>query len=43
MGAFEYVALDASGRQSKGLLEADTPRHVRQLLRDRSLLPVTVA
>jgi general secretion pathway protein F len=42
MGAFEYVALDASGRQSKGLLEADTPRHVRQLLRDRSLLPVTV-
>jgi general secretion pathway protein F len=42
MGAFEYVALDANGRQSKGLLEADTPRHVRQLLRDRALLPVTV-
>jgi general secretion pathway protein F len=42
MGAFEYVALDASGRQSKGLLEADTPRHVRQLLRERALLPVTV-
>src|SRR5271170_4086205 len=41
MGAFEYVALDASGRQSKGLLEADTPRHVRQLLRERALLPVT--
>ena len=42
MGAFEYVALDASGRQSKGLLEADTPRHVRQLLRERALLPVSV-
>ncbi|MGA3156711.1 MAG: type II secretion system inner membrane protein GspF [Steroidobacteraceae bacterium] len=42
MGAFEYIALDASGRQSKGLLEADTPRHVRQLLRERALLPVTV-
>ena len=35
MGAFEYVAMDKSGKQSKGLLEGDTPKHVRQLLRDR--------
>ncbi len=42
MGAFEYVAMDQSGKQSKGLLEGDTPRHVRQLLRDRKLLPVSV-
>ena len=42
MGAFEYVAMDQSGKQSKGLLEGDTPRHVRQLLRDRNLLPVSV-
>ena len=42
MGAFEYTALDASGRQLKGLLEGDTARHVRTLLRERSLLPVTV-
>lgn len=42
MGAFEYVAMDAAGKQSKGLLEGDTPKHVRQLLRDRNLLPVSV-
>ncbi|MGI9237757.1 MAG: type II secretion system inner membrane protein GspF [Woeseiaceae bacterium] len=42
MGAFEYVAMDQAGKQSKGLLEGDTPRHVRQLLRDRDLLPVSV-
>jgi general secretion pathway protein F len=42
MGAFEYVALDQAGKESKGLIEGDTPKHVRQLLRDRSLLPVAV-
>lgn len=42
MGAFEYVALDQSGKESKGLIEGDTAKHVRQLLRDRSLLPVAV-
>ena len=42
MGAFEFVALDKSGRESKGLLEGDTPRHVRQMLRERQLLPVSV-
>ncbi len=42
MGAFEYVALDQSGKESKGLVEGDTPKHVRQILRDRSLLPLAV-
>ena len=42
MGAFEYVALDQAGKESKGLIEGDTPKHVRQILRDRSLLPVAV-
>src|SRR5918993_5230174 len=42
MPAFEYVAVDAAGRERKGVLEGDTPRHVRQLLRDQSLLPVAV-
>src|SRR6516165_11914385 len=43
MGAFEYTALDASGKERKGILEGDTPRHIRQLLREQQLLPVTVA
>jgi len=42
MGAFEYVALDQAGKESKGLIEGDTPKHVRQILRDRRLLPVQV-
>jgi general secretion pathway protein F len=42
MGAFEYTALDAAGRRHKGVLEGDTPRQVRSLLRDKSLLPVSV-
>lgn len=42
MGAYEYVALDQAGKQSKGLIEGDTPKQVRQLLRDRQLLPMQV-
>jgi general secretion pathway protein F len=43
MGAFEYTALDATGKERKGILEGDTPRHIRQLLREQQLLPVAVA
>ncbi len=42
MGAFQYVAVDAGGKEHKGVLEGDTARHVRQLLRERKLLPVEV-
>ena len=42
MGAFEYTALDNGGRERKGILEGDTARQVRQLLRERQLLPVSV-
>lgn len=43
MGAFEYTALDRAGKQSKGLIEGDTAKHVRQILRERSLVPVAVS
>jgi general secretion pathway protein F len=43
MGAYQYVAVDPSGKEHRGVLEGDTPRHVRQLLRDRQLLPVEIA
>ena len=42
MGAFEYAALDSSGKQNKGVIEGDTPRQVRQLLRERGLTPLNV-
>jgi general secretion pathway protein F len=43
LGAFEYTALDVAGKERKGILEGDTPRHIRQLLREQQLLPVSVA
>lgn len=42
MGAYRYVAVDARGKQRKGVLEGDTPRQIRQHLREQSLLPVRV-
>ncbi len=43
MGAYQYIAVDAAGKERRGVLEGDTPRHVRQLLRDRQLVPVEVS
>ena len=42
MAAFEYIALDAKGKQKKGVLEADSMRQIRQLLRDQGLIPLDV-
>jgi general secretion pathway protein F len=42
MGAFEYTALDAQGKERKGLIEADTPKHARQLVREKQLLPMEI-
>ncbi|TJY61134.1 type II secretion system protein GspF [Sinimarinibacterium sp. CAU 1509] len=42
MSAYEYAALDAKGRQVKGLIEGDTPRSARQQLRERGLTPIDI-
>jgi general secretion pathway protein F len=42
MSAFSYTALDAAGKEQRGVLEADSRRHVRQLLREKSLIPLQV-
>ena len=42
MAAFEYKALNAQGKEQKGVLEADSIRQVRQLLRDKGLTPLGV-
>jgi general secretion pathway protein F len=42
MAAYEYKALDATGRERRGVQEGDSPRQVRQVLREQGLLPVSV-
>jgi general secretion pathway protein F len=42
LAAFEYIALDERGKQKKGVLEADSVRQIRQMLRDQGLVPLEV-
>lgn len=42
MAAFEYTALAADGRKTRGLTEADSERHARRVLREKGLVPLTV-
>ena len=42
MAAFDYVALDAKGKEVKGVIEGDAARQVRQLLRDKGLIPLEI-
>ncbi|MEE2785426.1 MAG: type II secretion system inner membrane protein GspF [Pseudomonadota bacterium] len=43
MAAFQYLVLDAHGKQKKGVMEADSARQLRQLLRDQGLMPMEVS
>ncbi|MEJ2589944.1 MAG: type II secretion system inner membrane protein GspF [Candidatus Thiodiazotropha sp.] len=42
MDAFEYLALDSNGKERRGVLEGDSPRQVRQQLRESGLTPLTI-
>lgn len=43
MAAFDYIALDANGKEKKGVAEGDTARQVRQILRDQGLTTLEIA
>lgn len=43
MGAYAYQALDAEGRTQTGVVQADTVRAARGVLRDKGLSPLNVA
>ena len=43
MAAYDYIALDTAGREKKGVLEADTARLARSLLRSQNLTPLEVS
>ncbi|OZB75039.1 MAG: type II secretion system protein GspF [Halothiobacillus sp. 14-55-98] len=42
MAAFEYSALDSQGKTRKGVIESDSARGARSLLRDQGLAPLTI-
>ncbi|WP_068546227.1 type II secretion system inner membrane protein GspF [Thalassotalea crassostreae] len=42
MAAFDYQAVDSRGRNKKGVIEADTARQARSMLRDQGLMPMEV-
>ena len=43
MGAYQYQALKKSGNTCKGVIEADSERHARQLLREQGMIPTQIA
>src|SRR2546428_5479172 len=42
MSGFEYSALEATGRETRGVIEADTERRARSRLRERGRAALTV-
>lgn len=42
MPAYQFTALDAHGKQHKGIMDGDSARQIRQQLRDQKLTPIQV-
>lgn len=42
MPAYHYLAINSEGREQKGVIEADSEKHARQLLREKSFVPIAV-
>jgi general secretion pathway protein F len=42
MAAFDYTVLDNKGKERKGVIEGDSAKQVRQLLRDKGLMPLEI-
>lgn len=43
MPVFKYVGVDKYGKEQKGMLEGDSPAQIRQLLRQKELIPLEVS
>ena len=43
MATFDYSAYDNAGKLVEGVVTADSERHARRLLKEKNLLPATMA
>lgn len=43
MAAFQYTAINATGTKQKGIIEAESAKHARQLLREKQLMPLDIS
>lgn len=42
MPAYNYIAVNTASKEQKGVIEAESEKHARQLLRDKTLMPIRV-
>ena len=42
MPAFEYIAVDTDGSEVTGSIEGNNDKHVRSLLREKELFPISL-
>jgi general secretion pathway protein F len=42
MTVFNFIAVNEKGKSQKGILEGDSPSHIREILKDRGLIPIAI-
>ncbi len=42
MAAYHFIAINAQGKEQKGVIEAENEKQARQLLRDKALIPMGI-
>lgn len=43
MGAYQFQAIEKNGATKKGVIEADSERHARQLIREKGFIPTDIS
>ena len=42
MAAFKYTAMDHNGKETTGIVNADSVKHVSSILREQNLIPIDI-